>query len=202
MNLIGLLGLGMLAFSLDARADEPLTNIDYLALSRAKAGSWAEYAMTFKAKRETKTMRYVLIDRSARALVLENEITMSIGPTVLRFEYEALGDDAWQIKSGTFRLPDGKTTPIAASQVGATTLVRKGILPGRLIGKDKVRTSAGTFRCNHYSKRAVMGHDPVDVEFWISDQVAPIGLVKARVISKNLDVVLTARGESGARPAR
>jgi hypothetical protein len=46
--------------------------------------------------------------------------------------------------------------------------------PNTVVGKETVKVAAGTFKTTHYRDKVQAG----SVDVWVSDEVAPLGLVK------------------------
>ena len=55
------------------------------------------------------------------------------------------------------------------------------------LGKEKIKTEAGTFECIHY--RAEFGHALPHVEIWASDAIPPLGIVRVRSETEMLDLL-------------
>jgi hypothetical protein len=115
-RLVGFCAL-LLALRAGVALAEPISsNIDAVAFDKSPQGAWATYVMTFKGPptssgtSEDKHLRYTMVKKTARERVLENEIRMSIGTTVMTFNFTSSSKESWEITTGTIRYPDGTTT--------------------------------------------------------------------------------------------
>src|SRR4029079_3577778 len=69
--------------------------LSYEALQKAPVGSWAEYDMMVGTQKGT-TMRYALVEKSAKALAIEIETLMP--PLVMRMDFSAApSGDGWNL---------------------------------------------------------------------------------------------------------
>jgi hypothetical protein len=176
-------------------------SLDIDALLRAPPGAWAEYTVRMKGQADVGKIRYTLVGRTAAAMVLEIASDTRSGPLRMRVDYARTGE-TWKAVQGHMfirgvevRVPPPNVYPMpplrAAGEIGA------------LVGREQVTTPAGRFSCRRYDTTAGepgtrRGVGSRKVAVWMSDQVLPTGLVKARSPADGIDVVLTAMGAASA----
>jgi hypothetical protein len=172
-------------------------SLDVDALLRAPAGAWAEYTFRMKGQADASKIRYTLVEKTEAAMVLEIESETRSGPLRMRIEYAKTGE-TWKgvqgrmsLRGAEVRVPLPNLYPMpplrAAGEIGAP------------VGHEDVTTPAGRFSCRRYDTTAGEPGTRRDatarkVAVWMSEQVSPTGLVKARSPAEGIELVLTAMG--------
>jgi hypothetical protein len=143
----GFLLAAMLCAAFPARAQQ---DVDWDALRKAKPGASAEYVMSMKSAPDKPVkMRITLVEKTDKKLALEMNNDTPMGKIKARLEYVAEGT-AWRLAGGSMTMGTTPPQPIPAEQVQAAEPIKKGGLPGKLVGTETVTTPAGTFKCQHY----------------------------------------------------
>ena len=180
-------------------AHDGSNDLDWAALTKAKAGAWADYTMTVKKPPRTPDgspvrsfkIRYALVEKTDKQMTIETITTMADGDVIVQLKYVPAGPNAWRISAGKtkFGSQTGELTKeqIAASGGYATNDPK---LLGTLVGKESITTPRGAFECRHYLKVT-----PLAMDRWVSDKVAPTGLVKVTIESMGIEALLTNTGE-------
>jgi hypothetical protein len=152
-----------------------------LDLKKVAVGSWAEYAMSVgKGDGMTVKSRWALVARDASGNTME-----------MTAEGPALARVGGKMVVKTILVPD----PVKAEKPVKQMVVKMGEndpmempldMPGmpaqrfekpdpkKLVAKEQIKVPAGTFKASHY--RDV--NENVTVDSWVSDEVAPLGMVK------------------------
>jgi hypothetical protein len=181
-----LLGSGVAA----AQSTPGNASLSFEALAKAPAGAWAEYSMMVGTKKGG-TMRYSLVEKSAKSLGLEIETVMP--PLVMRMDFSANGPSAWKLARIRMRMGTGPVQD-APPPEGTDEAIKKGGTFGTLLGTELLKTAAGSFQCKHYKQTTQQGEG----EVWMSDQVLPSGLVQTTVSSLGAKITLESTG-TGAK---
>jgi hypothetical protein len=177
-----LLGSGIAA----AQATPGNASLSFESLAKAPAGAWAEYSMMLGTKKGG-TMRYSLVEKSAKSLGLEIETVTP--PLVMRMDFSANGPSAWKLSRIRMRMGSGPVQD-APPPEGTDQAIKKGGNFGTLLGSEPLKTPAGSFQCRHYKQTTAEGV----TEVWMSDQVLPSGLVQTTVASLGARITLESTG--------
>lgn len=179
-----------------AQSQNPLS---YEAMSKSKAGQWAEYSMSIKGQPSNMKMRYSLVEKSDGKAAFEIDSQTPIGQVLAHLVYAADGPNGWKLTAGRFKA-GGNTQDLPANEL-ASGGIKKGDSFGKLVGTEDVKTAAGSFSCKHY-KKALNGEAGAPagttVDVWMSDKVLPTGLVKV-LDSRGAEVTLATTG-TDAKP--
>jgi hypothetical protein len=177
----------LLLLSSAAFAQAPTNaSLSYEAISKAPVGAWAEYNMTVGTAKGT-TMRYSLVEKSAKAIALEIETQM---PAILmRMDFSANGE-AWKLSRIRMKMGTSAVQEVPPPETGADEIIKKGGSFGKLLGSETLKTGAGSFECKHYKQVTAQG----DGEVWMSDKVLPSGLVQTVVSALGAKITLNAVG--------
>jgi hypothetical protein len=170
--------------------------ISFDTISKSKSGQWADYAMTMKGQSQTLKMRYAVVDKSAKQLVLEAGSDTQMGKVTMKMQY-SLGADGWSMARAMMQVGEQKQF-MTPEQMKAGE-IKKSDTPGQLVGTESVTVPAGKFEAKHYQRKATMGpagEQTIDV--WMSDKAMPTGLVKMTA-SNGIEAVLAATGND-AKP--
>jgi hypothetical protein len=170
--------------------------MSYDAVSKAKAGSWAEYTMSMKGQPPIK-MKYAVVDKSDKKMAMEIDSSTPMGQVMMHMEFEAAPPSEWKLVKARMQLGANppQDMPTAALATGG---IKKNETPGKLVGSEKVTTPAGTFETKHYTRVMPKEAGGSTVEMWMSDKAVPTGLVKM-ADSRGVEVVLSSTG-TDAKP--
>src|SRR6478609_11615492 len=172
-----------------ALAQSQNPQISYEAITAAPQGAWAEYVTSMKGQTQKLTMRYALVEKSAKKMALEIDGTTPMGQLIMRMEFTpAKEPNAWQISAAKVSM--GGQPPQDMPVPANTPLLKKGEDLGEVVGKSSVKTAVGTFDTKQYKKAMPQG----TLNMWMSDKVLPVGLVKQELADGQLSTILTATG--------
>jgi len=173
-----------------AQATPGNASLSFEALQKAPVGAWAEYSMMVGTKKGS-TMRYSLVEKSAKSLGLEIETVMP--PLVMRMDFAANGASAWKLTRIRMRMGQGPVQD-APPPEGTDEAIKKGGNFGTLLGIETLKTPAGSFECRHYKQKTQQGEGDV----WMSDKLLPSGLVQTTVASLGARITLEKTGTGAA----
>jgi hypothetical protein len=181
-----------------AHAQSKEVDLDYRAMTQAKAGAWAEYKVSVKNPKGTSKMRYSLVGKGENWMVLEIETAAEKAPVLMRLEYALTGPEEWRITSGKMAVKDERRD-LSAAELSLSPPLNPRAQPGELVGTETVKTPAGTFECQHYQKQIPIDGGKLAVHLWMSPNAGPTGLVKSVAPLRGIEVTLVKTGV-GAKP--
>jgi len=198
-SLVGLLFLltasAARAQQLGAEAPMPLA----VDLAKVPLGSWADYTMSMGAMAPM-TARMALVARKGSSNTIEMTVSggmmaMSGGSMVVQQQIE---DD----KKGTPTVEHlvmqlGSNDPMEMPPDAARGRRFSRPDPKTLIGSETIKAGGSSFKTKHYRDKTPEG-DRID--YWISENVPPMGLVKMEIPSSTVKIELKDRGK-GAKQA-
>jgi len=158
--------------------------LSYEALQKATPGVWADYDMAIGTMKAT--MRYALVEKSAKALAIE--IETSVPAIVMHMDFAPVAD-GWTLTKLRMRMGTGAVQDVPVPE-GTPQVVKKGASAGKLVGTETIKTAAGSFECKHYKQATPAG----DADVWISDNVLPAGMVQTTATAAGAKIVLSATG--------
>lgn len=163
--------------------------ISYEAISGAPQGAWAEYETTMKGQAQKLTMRYALVEKTAKKMALEINGQTPMGALVMRMELTpGDGPNSWKVSGAQMSM--GGQPPKDMPVPPNTPPIKKGEGVGKVVGHGAVKTAVGTFETKQYESSIPQG----TINIWMSDKVAPVGLVKQELSDGQLTTILTATG--------
>jgi len=171
--------------------------ISYEAISGAHEGSWAEYETTMKGQPTKLTMRYALVEKTAKKMALEISGSTPMGPLVMRMELQPGSEpNSWKVAGAQMSMGGAppKDMPVPAT----TPPIKKGEGVGKVIGHGAIKTALGTFECKQYETEIPQGAEVKKINIWMSDKVGPVGLVKQEMSDGQLTTILVKQG-TGAK---
>jgi hypothetical protein len=180
-----------------AYAQGTTPQISYEAITSAPQGAWAEYETTMKGQAQKITMKYALVEKSAKKMALEVSGQTPMGPVLMRMELTPASEpDTWKISAAKVKMGDkpAQDQPIPDS----TPPIKKGGGAGTAVGHGAVKTPVGSFECKQYKMSMPTPGGPQDINIWMSDKVTPVGLVKQDMNNGQLTTILSATG-TGAK---
>jgi hypothetical protein len=172
-------------------------SFDVGALSRAPTGSWADYRMAPTAIADTTTkamvIRYSLVERAAQKMSLEIDTPTPKGDVIVRFDMAPVDKDTWKLVGGRMKRGDD-SADMTKDEVAAAPVMKSGQQPGQLVGSESITVPAGTFACKHYRNKLTSDAKSPVLDVWVSDTVAPTGLVKSMLSPAGITMQLAAVG--------
>ncbi|MDB4970243.1 MAG: hypothetical protein JWN44_5932, partial [Myxococcales bacterium] len=181
-----------------ANAHDGSSDLDWAALTKAKAGAWADYTMTLKkplrnpdgSPVKSFKIRYALVEKTDKQMTIETITSTVRGDIIVQLKYVPAGPNAWTISAGKTKL-GSQTGELTKEEIWANggRATNDPKLLGTLAGKESITTPAGAFECRHYLKTT-----PFAMDRWVSDKIAPTGMVKATIESSGIELLLTATG--------
>lgn len=194
-----------LSLSRAAVAQSPSGNapMSYEAIAKAEVGAWAEYTTAVKGKPDAIKVRYALVEKTAKRIAIEIDGQTPMGPLLVRMEFEAGGPDSWKLTKARMQMAGASAQDMPMPAEVPT--IKKGEKVGELVGKSALKTPSGTFDTEQYRKSFQQGGVNMTIDFWMSDKVLPVGLVKQSTTDGNLTTLLAATGTGAtskmAKPA-
>jgi hypothetical protein len=155
-----------------------------LDVTKVAVGSWAEYTMVM-GKMPPMKMRMGLVARGPAGHTFENTVEGGMLPAGTRAILQAVLPPGGEKdgKPSKLVMQMGNADPMEMPQAAGAARPFIKPDPKTLVGSETVKVPAGTFKTKHYRDKSAEG-DPYD--FWVSDKVAPLGLVKLEgKVSKN-----------------
>jgi hypothetical protein len=150
-------------------------------LSKITVGSWAKYNMTMGTM-PPMNMKMALVGRSAAG----NSLEMSVeGGMAARAGNVVTQMTLAPGSTGTVQklvLQVGANDPMEMPMEGAQAHQFAKPDPKTLVKEETVKVAAGSFKTKHYHDKTPQG-DTVD--YWVTESVAPIGLVKIEMTQKS-----------------
>ena len=149
-------------------------------LAKVTVGSWAKYNMTMGTM-PPMSMKMALVSRSAAGNTLEMSVE---GGLAAKARQGGHADDAPPGSEGNVQklvLQVGANDPMEMPVQGAQGKQFAKPDPKKLVKEETVKVAAGSYKAKHYHDKTPQG-DTVD--FWVSESVAPLGLVKIEMTQK------------------
>jgi hypothetical protein len=147
-------------------------------LKKVPVGSWSEY--TVNDGQNVVSARMALVARSARSVDVETQIkggpVAALGHTTMRMSLP-LGD-ATEIKPTEQVIQLGENPPmlLPLDATGGASQSFKRPDPKKRVGTEAVKVPGGAFaHADHYQDKGPSGET---IDYWISKDVLPFGLVK------------------------
>ena len=142
-------------------------------------GKWADYEESYLDAATIKE-RVALVSKGSDAVTLETTTETRPGDrTVFATVFAAGRDTGWRVTSNVFQV--GDDDPMESPAIGPAQQPYPRVDDKKLIGIEMVSVRAGLFKAKHYRYRTAYGEQ---VDFWMADGVAPIGLVKLEAEQK------------------
>ena len=204
LSLVAVMALATASLA-HAQAGGGAPPLSYEAVMSAKEGAWADYSTQVKGRAEEVKVRYTLVEKTPKRMVLTIDTRAPIGPVQIRMQLDAVppsggGKDVeWKIAKMQMKLPTSPQPQEVPVPATAPT-VKKGQGMGQLVGTSSVKTPVGTFDCKQYRVTPPPGTISGNFDVWISDKVAPVGLVKQADQSGTFTTVLSAVGTGTPPP--
>ncbi|HVV49456.1 MAG TPA: hypothetical protein VHO06_07350 [Polyangia bacterium] len=149
-------------------------------LAKTPLGSWAKYDMSIGSL-PPMSLKLALVDRNSKGNVVESQSTGGLaakaGNVVTQMTL-ASGQDA-DVRQMVVQVGanDPMEKPLAPEQTHQFTKPN----PKTFVKVETVKVPAGSYKAKHYHDSMGQG-DTVD--FWVSESVAPLGLIKVEMTQK------------------
>jgi hypothetical protein len=168
-------------------------NFDIGALIRSPLGAWSDYTMAKTGSDKSVTIRYALVDKGPQKLGLEIDTPTPKGAIVMRFDFAGQAD-VWKLAGGKMQRGT-ESMDLPKDQLDATPPLKKGAALGDFVANESLTIPAGTFACKHFRSK-VVPDDPKSpvMDLWVSDKVAPTGLVKSELSPMGITMQLAGSG--------
>jgi hypothetical protein len=150
-------------------------------LAKVTVGSWAKYNMTMGTM-PPMSMKMALVSRAAAGNTLEMSVEGGLAAkagTVVTQMILAPGSEGNVQK---LILQVGANDPMEMPVQGAQGKQFAKPDPKKLVKEETVKVAAGSYKAKHYHDKTPQG-DTVD--YWVSESVAPLGLVKIEMTQKS-----------------
>jgi hypothetical protein len=169
--------------------------MSYVAMTRAKAGMWAEYTMTMPGQAEQIKVRYAVTEKTDREMTLDTDSNTPLGLVHTSMTF-APSHDAWKLVHALVKMGTNPEQDLPASKLSDGS-VKKSDTPGKLVGPEKITVPAGTFETKHYKHELPKEAGGMTLDVWMSDKAEPTGVVKLSGAG-GIEMVLSATG-TGAK---
>jgi hypothetical protein len=152
-------------------------------LAKVASGSWSQYSMTVGTM-PPMTMRMALVGKNAAGNTIEMSVeggmTAKMGKVVTQVTLKPGAD--WDGNVQKLVLQVGANDPMEMPTNGAQARQFAKPDPKKLLKDETIKVAAGSFKTKHYRDKTAQGDS---VDFWVTDTVAPIGLVKIEMTQKS-----------------
>jgi len=150
-------------------------------LAKVPAGSWADYSMALGELPPMK-MRIALAAKTPTGnsieTIVEGGMLAAAGKMVM---HVILGPGAdIPVKKVMMQMGSADPMELPVSMTGGKPFTKPN--PKSAVGSETVKVPAGSFKAKHYREKTPEG-DKVD--YWVSQDVPPFGLVKVEIAQKN-----------------
>jgi hypothetical protein len=171
----------------------PTNQISYDAVMHAPVGSWSDYVMSKEGEAQTVHVRYTLVERSSKRLVLEIDLLTPMGRMLSSLEFAPDGG-RWKLVKARRKMgaEPAKDTPLPEGSDGKGTSFGKGDSFGDELGRGPLTVKAGKFDATHYRREA----NGWATEIWVGDKVQPTGMVQV-TDGQGSRIELAATGKGG-----
>jgi hypothetical protein len=168
-------GLGVPAAAFAQMGGGPPTPLA-LDLKKVPVGSWAEYTLSI-GQGMTMKSRVALVKRDATENVMEMGVeggmaAMAGGKAVMKMVLAADPTKAEKpVKQMIMQMGDNDPMEMPAG-MAQQKFVKPD--PKKVVAKETVKVAGGSFKTSHYREDTDKG----TIDFWISEEVPPLGVVK------------------------
>jgi hypothetical protein len=155
-------------------------------LAKVPVGSWAQYSVT-AGTLPPSSMRVSLVAKGPTyntiEMAVEGGAMAKVGKVVMQMTLRAGADRAGTVQKMIMQL--GANDPMEMPNAGTDAQFSKPD-PKTFIKEETVKATAGSFKAKHYHIKTPQ-EDSAD--YWVTEKVAPIGLVKMEIASKSNAIV-------------
>jgi len=150
-------------------------------LAKQPVGSWAKYNMTMGTM-PPMSMKMALVGRAAAGNTLEMSVEGGLAAKAGQVVTQMTLAPGSEGNVQKLVLQVGSHDPMEMPVQGAQGKQFSKPDPKNLVKEETVKVAAGSFKAKHYHDKTPQG-DTVD--FWVSESVAPLGLVKIEMTQKS-----------------
>jgi len=155
-----------------------------LDLAKVPVGSWADYTMTVGQLAKMK-MRMALVGKSPAGTILESTVDGELlaplgGKMVMQVTLPSGAEKEGTAKKLVMQVGAGDPMDMPLEMTGGKQFTKPN--PKTLLKSETITVAAGTFKTKHYRDKSAKGEK---VDFWISEDVPPLGLVKIEAEQKS-----------------
>jgi hypothetical protein len=173
--------------------------MSYEAMSKAKAGTWAEYTMSMPGQAEKLKVRYAVVEKTDREMTMETESNTPMGPVHSTMTFAPSPPDAWKLVKARMQMGTNPPQDVPAAKLTEGS-IKKSDTPGKLVGPERITVPAGTFETKHYKHELPKEAGGITLDVWMSDKAVPTGVVKMSGAG-GIEMVLSSTGTGAkARP--
>ena len=147
-------------------------------LRKVPVGSWAEYKIGDG--KENMAVRMALVSHTAKSANIETKVSggalAALGAATVRMTVPLDGDGEAKPQEQVIQIGDNDPMTLPASMAGGRTQSFKKVDPKKRVSVDSVTVAGGAFaHADHYQEKGPQGES---IDYWISKDVMPFGLVK------------------------
>ena len=154
-----------------------------LDLAKVPVGSWADYTMTLGQLAKMK-MRMALVGKSPAGTIIETTVDGEMlaalgGKMVMQVTLAPGAEKDGTAKKLVMQIGAGDPMEMPIEMTGGKQFTKPN--PKTLLKSETITVAGGTFKTKHYRDKSAKGEK---VDFWISEDVPPFGLVKIEAEQK------------------
>ena len=154
-----------------------------LDLAKVPVGSWADYTMTVGQLAKMK-MRMALVGKSPAGTIIETTVDGEMlaalgGKMVMQVTLAPGAEKEGTAKKLVMQIGAGDPMEMPIEMSGGKQFTKPN--PKTLLKAETITVAAGTFKTKHYRDKSSKGEK---VDFWVSEDVPPFGLVKIEAEQK------------------
>jgi hypothetical protein len=154
-----------------------------LDLAKVPVGSWADYTMTVGQLAKMK-MRMALVAKTPAGTIVETTVDGEMlaqlgGKMVMQVTLAPGAEKEGNAKKLVMQVGAGDPMEMPLEMTGGKQFTKPN--PKTLLKTETITVAAGTFKTKHYRDKSAKGEK---VDFWISEDVPPFGLVKIEAEQK------------------
>jgi hypothetical protein len=154
-----------------------------LDLAKVPVGSWADYNMSVGQLAKMK-MRMALVSKGATGSIMETTVEGEMlaplgGKMVMQVTMGPGVEKDGNAKKLVMQVGTSDPMEMPLDMTGAKQFTKPN--PKTLLKSETITVAAGTFKTKHYRDKSAKGEK---VDFWISEDVPPLGLVKIEAEQK------------------
>jgi hypothetical protein len=150
-------------------------------LAKMPVGSWAKYNMTMGTM-PPMSMKMALVARAAAGNTLEMSVEGGLAAKAGQVITQMTLAPGSEGNVQKVVLQVGSNDPMEMPVQGAQGKQFSKPDPKTLVKEETIKVAAGSYKAKHYHDKTPQG-DTVD--FWVSESVAPLGLVKIEMTQKS-----------------
>ncbi len=152
-------------------------------LAKVPVGSWADYTMTVGQLAKMK-MRMALVGKSPAGTIIETTVDGEMlaalgGKMVMQVTLAPGAEKDGTAKKLVMQIGAGDPMEMPIEMTGGKQFTKPN--PKTLLKSETITVAGGTFKTKHYRDKSSKGEK---VDFWISEDVPPFGLVKIEAEQK------------------